>query len=318
MNILVFGLGALGTVYSCFLKKKGHQVVGLAREPLAEIIRKKGVKVTGIWGKHECKLDKVITSIEQVQDKDFDLILLPVKSFSTEDAIRQIINIISPNTYVLLLQNGYGNFEIASRFISEEKIMLGRVIFGAETIKPGESKVTVIADDVILGSPKNLVDSIALEDFAQIFREAGIPTLASNQVMKYIWGKIIYNSALNPLGAILGVSYGKLAENNNTKLLMDSIIREIFTLLMAMQQETLWPDAETYLKDFYGKLVPSTASHHASMLQDIQNGKKTEINALNGSVVDLGKKFGISTPVNEIITQLVKAKEHMISNQKDR
>lgn len=312
MNVLVFGLGALGAVYSCFLKEKGHRVVGLAREPVVKVISEQGVKVTGIWGEHAAELDEVVSGLEQIQDSAFDLVLLPVKSFATEDAARQIAKVLSPDTYVLLLQNGYGNFEAAAKYIPEEKLILGRVIFGAETMAYGVSKVTVIADDVVLGSPKKLIDMQVLENFARTFREVGIPTRASEQVMKYVWSKIIYNSALNPLGAILEVSYGELAEVKESKQLMDRIIREIFTLLSAMQQETMWPDAEAYLQDFYGKLVPATASHHASMLQDIQNGKRTEIDALNGAVVELGKKYRVSTPVNEMITMLVKAKEQKV------
>lgn len=311
MKILVVGIGALGTVYSCFLKEHGHQVAGLDRGAVVEPIRKQGVRVTGIWGDHASKLDELASSVEQIQDRDFDLVILTVKSFDTEQVTAQIAGVLGPDSYVLLAQNGYGNFEAAAKNIPEEKLILGRVIFGSETLEPGFSKVTVIADDVIIGSPKNLINNQVLEDFARMFNNAGIPTRASDQVMKYVWGKIIYNSALNSLGAILEVNYGKLAEVENSRLLMNSIVREIFAVLAAMKQETLWPDAEAYLQDFYGKLIPSTAAHHASMLQDIQRGRKTEIDALNGKVVELGKRFGVETPVNEVITNLVKAKERL-------
>ncbi|NPV27578.1 MAG: 2-dehydropantoate 2-reductase [Firmicutes bacterium] len=313
MKILVFGLGALGTVYSCLLKEAGHQVVGLDREPVVETIRQDGVRITGIWGDHVSQLDDLVSDVQQIQSRDFDLIILTVKSFDTAAVAGQITQIMAANTYVLLAQNGYGNFEAAAQYIPQEKLVLGRVIFGAETLAPGFSKVTVIADDVVLGSPQNVIDMEVLENFAQTMSKAGIPTRASEQVMKYVWGKIIYNSALNSLGAILEVNYGKLAEVEHSRLLMDNVIREIFALLAAMKQETLWSDAEAYLRDFYEKLVPATASHHASMLQDIQRGRKTEIDALNGAVVVLGKKYGVSTPVNEVITTLVKTKEQLIN-----
>ena len=119
-------------------------------------------------------------------------------------------------------------------------------------------------------------------------------------------------SSLNTLGALLEVNYGKLAEIEHSRLLMGSIIREIFEVLGAMGQETLWSDADAYVRDFYGKLVPPTAAHHASMLQDNQGGRKTEIEALNGAVIALGKRFGVSTPVNEVIAALVKAKESLV------
>jgi len=309
MKILVFGLGALGTVYSCLLKEQGHQVSGLDRETILNKVRDRGVCVNGIWGEHAEILDELLASVNEIDGKDYDLLILTVKSYETEEVARQIAKVISPHTYVLLAQNGYGNFEAAAQFIPASKLILGRVIFGAETTELGMSKVTVIADDVVLGSPANLIDNQILESFARLFNEAGIPTRASDQVMKYVWGKIIYNSALNPLGAILEVPYGKLAENPHSRALMNRIIEEIFEVLAVIGQETLWPDASAYRQAFYEQMVPTTALHHASMLQDIQRGRKTEIDALNGAVIKLGKSYGVNTPTNEFITAILQAKE---------
>lgn len=309
MKILVVGLGALGTVYSCLLKRKGHQVISIVREPMVNTIKEQGIKVTGIWGDHQAKLDGLAANASHIEDSDIDLILLTVKSFDTEDTCKQIKHLVSPSTYVVLLQNGYGNYETAAKYIPASQLIQARVIFGAETLSMGSSKVTVIADDVIIGSPDNQIDFKVLEEFAAIFSEAGIPTRASGEVMKYLWGKIIYNSALNPLGAIFKVNYGRLAEVEESRLLIDNIVSEIFDLLSISGQQTFWPDAAAYLKDFYGKLIPTTAAHHASMLQDIQNGKRTEIDALNGAVVRLGQKYSVKMPTNEIVTLMIKAKE---------
>jgi len=150
-----------------------------------------------------------------------------------------------------------------------------------------------------------------LKNLAAVFKQAGIPTRTSSEVMKYVWGKIIYNSALNPLGALLNVEYGRLAEVEHTRELMDGVISEIFALLTAMGQETFWPDADAYRDDFYEKMVPTTASHHSSMLQDIMRGRMTEIDALNGAVVSLGKEYGVPTVINEVITRMIKAREQV-------
>lgn len=312
MRILVFGLGALGTVYSCFLKKSGHQVVGLDRAAVISAIKEEGVRVTGIWSDHSAQLDGLVSDVREISQETFDLIILTVKSFDTAEAASRIASLVGPDTYVMLAQNGYGNFEAAADFIPIDRLILGRVIFGSETLAPGLAKVTVIADDVVLGSPQNLIAQAVLEKFAAVMSQAGIPTRFSDQVMKYVWGKIIYNSALNSLGAILEVNYGKLAEDEQAKMLMNCVISEIFDLLAAMGQETFWADAAAYQRDFYGQLVPATASHHASMLQDIQRGRRTEIAALNGAVVELGEKFQVSTPVNATIAALVKAKERLV------
>lgn len=311
MKVLVFGLGALGTVYSCLLKKAGHQVSGIDFPPVTEAIQQTGVQIEGIWGEHHTYLNQVASSLDELQDTDFDLVIITVKAYETAQVAMQLGSYIAENGYVLLAQNGYGNFETASQYIPPHHLILGRVIFGAETIAAGCSKVTVIADDVILGSPDNLVHMEVLENMAAVCTTAGIPTRASHEVMKYVWGKIIYNSALNPLGAILEVHYGKLAEMEASRSIMEAIIQEIFAVLEAIKQPTLWESADAYLQAFYGQMVPTTASHHASMLQDIQRGRKTEIDALNGAVVKLGEKYGVDTPVNRIITSVLKAKEAM-------
>lgn len=309
----MFGLGALGTVYSCLLKKMRHEIVGLDREPVVEAIRENGVRVEGIWGDHTARLDKLVTSVADLENEKFDLIILTVKSYETREVSRQIKELVGPDTYLILAQNGYGNYEAAADFIPEKRIILGRVIFGAETLEFGHSRVTVIADDVLLGSPAHLIDFNILEDFARMCNEAGIPTRASEEVMQYVWAKIIYNSALNPLGAILEVPYGQLAANENSKRLMDAIIEEIFAVLAAIGQQTPWKDASAYKEAFYGQMVPSTVLHHASMLQDIQRGRRTEIAALNGAVIELGKAYGVETPVNDVIVSILKAKEALRS-----
>lgn len=316
MKILVLGLGALGTVYSCLLKKAGHEVIGIDREVVAAEILNQGVRVHGIWGEHEAYLDKLYSNIADVEPDVFDLVILSVKAYETDEVALQLQKIISHKTYLILAQNGYGNYETAARYIPQEQIILARVIFGAETLAAGSSKVTVIADDVILGSPPQIISMDYLNRLAELFSQAGIPTRASEDVMKYVWGKIIYNSALNPLGAILEVNYGKLAEMESSRLLMNSMIEEIFAVLAAIKQETIWPDAASYLEAFYRQMIPSTARHHASMLQDIQRGRKTEIDALNGAVVELGRQYDVPTPVNSVIASLIKAKETMFLNLK--
>jgi 2-dehydropantoate 2-reductase len=309
MKVLIYGVGALGSVYGCLLKLKGHQVAGIDHEAVAGQIERSGVKITGIWGEHSARLDRVVSDCDQLQGQAFDLIIVTVKAYDTRAAAAQVRGLLSESTHVLLAQNGYGNFEAAREFIPEERLILARVIFGAETLGPGQSKVSVIADDVILGSPTGKIDMDYLEKIAILCNDAGIPTRASQEIMKFVWAKIIYNSALNPLGAILEVPYGKLAEVEFSRTIMDGIIEEIFTVLQAAGQETLWPDANAYRTAFYKQMVPTTALHHASMLQDIQRGRRTEIDSLNGAVIELGEGLGVATPINQVVVNILKSKE---------
>ncbi len=309
MRILVYGLGALGKVFAGFLKKAGHEVYAIGRKKFVQPIREKGLKISGIWGNHHIDLKEVYEKIEELPVKDFDLVILTVKSYDTERALEDLKKVNFK--YLLLAQNGYGNYEKATSVFGKEKVILSRVIFGAQILEPGLVKVTVIADDVVIGNPDGAIKEEVLKKLAQTLREAGIPTRYEPTVYQYLWDKILYNSALNPLGALLEVNYGTLAKLEETRQLMDRIIEEIFAVAQAKGIKLFYKNAEEYKKHFYEKLIPPTAEHYPSMLQDIKAGKPTEIEALNGAIVRLGREVGIPTPVNEVITQLVKAKEKL-------
>ncbi|NPA40250.1 MAG: 2-dehydropantoate 2-reductase [Thermodesulfobacteria bacterium] len=311
MKVLVFGIGALGTVFATCLKADGHTVYCFVKPHHKSKLEGKEFKITGLFGEKSAVPDGIFTSPEELKDKDVELVILCVKAFDTEKALKQIKEFAKENTLILLAQNGYGNYEKAIEVFSKKQVILGRVIFGARVIEPGFAEVTVIADDVVIGQPHKEIPEEKLKYIAETLTKAGIPTRYSPDVYKILWDKILYNSALNPLGALLECNYGKLAEIPETKALMDKIIEEIFEVTKANDIELNWSSAEEYKKVFYEKLVPPTAAHYPSMYYDIKSGKKTEIDALNGAIVRLGEKAGIPTPVNEVITALIKAKENL-------
>ncbi len=310
LRFLIVGVGAIGSVYFSFLSKSGYQAVGLVKKN-KKIER---IKVEGIWGKFETPV-RTVDSVEKVPFTP-DIIIISVKSYDTERALESVKPIVGENTYLMIAQNGYGNYEKAVAMYGEGKVILSRIIFGSKVLKPGHIRITVSADDVVIGDPAGKIDESFLKELAQIFTRAGIPTRYEREVYKYLWDKIIYNSALNPLGALFEVNYGALAENPYTRELMDRVIEEIFEVAKAGSIPSFWSSAEEYKKVFYEKLVPPTAAHYPSMLEDIKRGK-TEIDALNGAIVELGKRLGVPTPTNEFITKMVKAKERFSLNFKD-
>jgi 2-dehydropantoate 2-reductase len=133
-----------------------------------------------------------------------------------------------------------------------------------------------------------------------------IPCEVTRDIGKDLWAKILYNCALNPLGAILNVPYGELGESVYTRDLMNCIVEEIFEVIKESGHETHWECAEDYLDNFYQKLLPPTAAHNSSMLQDIKAKKRTEIDALNGAVLRLAEEFHIDTPCNFILCNMIR------------
>ncbi len=310
MKFVVFGLGALGTVFATLLKEKGHTVYGITKKEYQHIFEYLPFRVTGIWGDHQANLDGVYSSLIYINE-DIDYIILTVKSYDTQIAIRQIKPYITGHTKVLIAQNGYGNYEIVSKEIGKDRTLLSRVIFGAKLLDAGYAEVTVIADDVVIGHPEKKIPEEEIKKLVEVFNDAGIPSRYSDDVYKILWDKILYNCALNPLGALLECTYGQLAENEETRKIMNHIIDEIFIVTRTHNIELNWKTSEEYKEFFYNKLVPPTARHYPSMYYDLKAGKRLEIDALNGAVVKLAKEKGITAYVNETITDMIKAKEKL-------
>ena len=313
MKILVLGAGAIGSVFGGFLAKSGNQVILFGRDHCITPINDLGLSIEGIWGKHHVTSIKGYSNLNKIarhEGTSFDLVLLTVKSYDTRNVLEHYAHTFGKSTLAVSLQNGLGNLEIMEELLGNDKVIGGRVIFGAELIEPAKVKVTVYADKVVLGP---LVDGVTLNKVREICKlldTSGIPTTHTDEITKYIWDKVLYNSALNALSCLLEVNYGKLLENPEAKTLMKDIISEVFIFLHNTDIATDWKDAETYCTHLFTQLIPPTQGHFSSMLQDIRSGKKTEIDALNGKIVSLAKEVGFDLPANRVLTSLVKAKRN--------
>ena len=311
MNILVMGAGAVGSAVGGFLCQGGHRVSLVGRDPHMAAIRERGLRIEGIWGEHLIRGLRPFTSVHQVPGEHFDLVLHTTKSYDTGDAARQILPLLSEDSLVISLQNGLGNVETISQVVGDHRAVGGRLIFGIRVPEAGRAEITVYADKVMLGSPSRKVDFARLEVIAAAFTKAGIPTEATLEIGQFIWGKVFYNCCLNPLSALLEVTYGELSEHSETRQIMASVIEEIFAVAGAKRVSLAWRSPMEYQDILFGRLIPDTYAHHASMLQDVMRGNRTEIDALNGAVARLGEETGIPTPVNLMLTQLIKAKERI-------
>ena len=159
-----------------------------------------------------------------------------------------------------------------------------RVIFGAKINRPGLATVTVYADKVLLGLEPAENRNLQLHQVVDHLNRAGIPATLVDNIITHIWEKALYNCALNPLGAILSVTYGELADSPHTRELMSVIIEEIYQVAAVRRIPLQYPTTLEYFQHFLERLVPPTAAHHPSMLQDLQQGRRTEIEALNGAI----------------------------------
>lgn len=310
MKVLIYGGGSVGLgIASCLLKSE-TQVNIIARENTVSYLRQYGLVRKGIFGEYYAEPADFgcFPSLSATSEQIYDYILVSTKSCDSLEAAKDISQhntCFEDSTIIVLFQNGWGNAEIFSSFLPKEQIFNARVITGFNRPKPNEVLITVHADAIHIGSLFG-VNPSKIEDLCKAITNGDIPCQSTYEIEKDLWAKMLYNCALNPLGAILDVPYGTLAENDSTRFIMDNISEEIFQVLAITGYKTHWKKAGDFLKVFYDKLVPNTAEHKSSTLQDILAKKKTEIEALNGAVIKLAEKHHIEVPYNRTVYNMIK------------
>ncbi len=314
MNILVYGGGAVGLGLARSLIDAGINITIIDVEPTVSALKEHGIVQTGVLGTFSIRPEQfdVYDSLSNINSKEFDYICVCIKSYMSE-TIAQILkkyeNKIN-NCPIVLFQNGWGNAEKFIQYLPKDIIFNARVMTGY--IKPAlhHVDITVHADAIHIGSLFG-GDIQKLKPLADALSKGGMPAIITQHVAKDIWAKMLYNCALNPLGALFNVPYGELGKSQYTRAIMNDIFHEIFETMHKAGYSTHYNNAQEYIDIFYSKLLPSTGEHRSSMLQDIQAKRRTEIDALNGAVVELARQYNIQVPVNEVITGLIKFIEGM-------
>ena len=313
MKILIYGGGSVGLGLAGCLIKAGGELDIIAREQTVSALRINGLAWRGIFGEYHAPPDtfEAFTLLKDVPAKTCDYILVCVKSFDSHYAAKDLAEnktLFGEETKIVLFQNGWGNAEIFASFFPQERMYSARVITGFRRPKKNEVEITVHADAVHIGSLFGL-DLSPVEKLCELIDRGGIPCEKTDDIAGDLWAKMLYNCALNPLGAILDVPYGGLAANEFTRAIMNNIVEEVFEVMQKAGYKTHWQSAADYLTVFYQRLVPHTAKHKSSTLQDILAQKKTEIEALNGAVTKLAEQYGISVPYNTVVYNMVRFME---------
>jgi 2-dehydropantoate 2-reductase len=331
MKALIYGGGAVGLGIASCLILSGAKVDIIAREGTVSALRRGGLERTGIFGSVEvgperfeafASLDELLRlGGRRLQDGglnldgefgyDCDYVLVCTKSHGSPAAAADLSRhreILGDGGKIVLFQNGWGNAEIFAEHFPKDQIYSARVITGFSRPENNVVEVTVHADSIHLGS-LFASDLAPMAPLAEAITKGGIPAEVVPEVGKDLWAKMLYNCALNPLGAIFGVPYGDLAEVSASREIMEALIGEIFAVMKAAGYRTHWSTPDEYRAVFYERLLPPTARHVSSTLQDIRAKKSTEIEALSGAVVRLGEEVGVPTPTNATLYRMVKFME---------
>ncbi|MCH2185445.1 2-dehydropantoate 2-reductase [Myxococcota bacterium] len=314
METIIIGPGGVGLALASCLHASGAGLSFLSRQhPPHSLFATQGIHRSGIFGRVAVPPEALIfhSTWRSITDQSPDYLLICSKADALEEIGRGLQSAwahFDSEPIVILCQNGWGHYEKMGQWIPAKKIYNARIITGFKRAAANHVEVTVHADAIHIGS---LADAplAPVRPLVEAISAGGIPCRVSSEIEADLIAKLLYNCLLNPLGALAQVPYGTLGEREETRLLMQSIASEIFAVLKATGRETHWPNAEAYLDSFYHELLPATAEHHSSMLQDLAAQRPTEIDSLNGAIVRMGAAKGVPTPVNHALRTLIRAAE---------
>ena len=298
LRFLIFGAGALGSLVAARLADI-HEVSLIGRKNHVDAINERGLQVTG----HTEVLQKKINAAANLATIDGappDAILVTVKAYDTRSAVRALASYWNKSIFVSL-QNGLGNEEA----IAENAIrVLGAVINqGATFIGPGEVFHAGSAE-IDFGPFAGTTNEDA-ETVAAAFREVGFPAEAKRDIREKIWAKVILNAAVNPLTALLRKRTGELVENKALEPVLELIVKESVAIAAASGVKL----DETKILDKIVAVAKATSDNKSSMLQDLEKGRRTEIDAINGELIARAHEHGITCPVNELFANMIHAAE---------
>jgi 2-dehydropantoate 2-reductase len=286
-KIFILGAGAIGSVIGALLSKK-NDVTLIGNEAHVDAVRSKGLLVSSnINETFRLEADAQIREIPQRT-----LIFLTTKAYDSEKAVEGISRLLRKDTVILVLQNGLENEEIVKRAVGHKaKVLRGITSMAAEFFQAGEVKYWT-------GETAIERDGVG-EEIAAVMNNSGLETRVSKNINNETWRKIVLNSVINPLTAIFRVRNREIFTQPLAEV-RHQIIRECVQVGNA--------EGVTFPKDLekeIGKEIISYANY-SSMCQDIMRGKRTEIDFLNGRIVELGARHHILTPVNETLVHLIK------------
>jgi 2-dehydropantoate 2-reductase len=293
MNILVLGAGAIGSLYAAKLAD-AHRVTVVGRPEHVEAINRDGLRLIG----RESSTHRVtaVTAVERVPPEA--LILLTTKVNDNRRMAAAIRGKAGRDAVVLCIQNGLGGEDIVRDALrdSDEPLVLRAITqFGAIFQEPGVIDYKVAGYTLIEPSPRSRM-------VADLLTESGLDGRVSDDIRIEIWRKLIFNCVINPITSLLGSEVGAIADPR-----LDPIKRRVIDECLAVASR----EGLTFDVDFVAELarVFGPSRNIASMRQDLARGHATEVDFMNGAVVELGKCHGIECPVNASLVALIKAME---------
>jgi 2-dehydropantoate 2-reductase len=299
MRICVVGCGAVGSLFAANLAQLDDVEVWAydASRPHVDAINAGGLRLSGA-GEVLGRL-RATTEASELPPCDFGIVA--TKAMHTEAAIAATAHAFA-NGYVATVQNGLGNEETLARHVA--RVIRGTTFPAGKLVEPGHVQWDVKGDTTLGPFRETPLDEV--ERLADACTRGGMPTSAVPDARGPQWRKVIFNASTNPIGALTGLTHGRVCERPDLRAVVSGLVDE-GKAVAAAQEIVLDADPEELI-DHAAR--PEVAyDHKASMLQDVEARRQTEIDYLNGGIVGFGREHGVPTPLNEAIWALVKGVE---------
>lgn len=303
MRIAVLGGGgAMGGLFGGWLARAGHDVtlVDVSDAAVSEINRS-GVTIEEKDGSSATIPVKATSDPASVAP--VDIVVNFVKCYHTEDAVRSALPMMGAETAVLSLQNGWGNAPRIASVVGESKVLVGLTYHSATLVAPGRVKHPGVGMTYMGELDGSL--SPRLGAAADAFRSAGFEVTVSDRVLDEVWKKLALNVCTLPTAALLRYFAHELNQHEGTRALMAGLLREVVAVAKAQGIALDYDERWTAITGLLDRAIGAKAS----MLQDVEARRRTEIDVINGAIVEAGKRHGVPTPLNDCMVWLVKSLE---------
>jgi len=301
MRVCIVGCGAVGSLFAAALAQLDDVEVWAydASQPHVDAINANGLTLSGAGDVHATL--RATTDAAALPPCDFGIVA--TKAMHTGAAIEATAHAFAAGC-VATVQNGIGNEEVLAKHV--ERVIRGTTFPAGKIIEPGRVQWDVKGDTTLGPFEPKPAPFAEIERLADACTRGGMPTHAVADARGPQWRKVIFNAASNPIGALTGLTHGRVCERPDLRALVSGLIVE-GKAVAAAQGIELDSDPEDLI-DHAAK--PEVGyNHKASMLQDVEARRTTEIDYLNGGIVRFGRELGVPTPLNEAIWALVKGVE---------
>jgi 2-dehydropantoate 2-reductase len=301
MRVCVVGCGAVGSLFAASLAQLDDVEVwayDLARDHV-DAINQNGLRLTGADDVHT--RPRATTDASELPACDFGIVA--TKAMHTDAAVEATAHAFATGC-VATVQNGLGNEEAIARHC--ERVIRGTTFPAGKLLEPGVVQWDVKGDTTFGPFEERPAPFDEVQRLADACTRAGLPAHAVQDARGPQWRKVIFNAATNPLGALTGLTHGRVCERPDLRVLVTALVDEGKAVAGAQRIE-LDADPEELID--YAARPDVAYDHKASMLQDVEARRATEVDYLNGGIVEYGRRHGIPAPTHEAIWALVKGVE---------